>query len=63
MALCLGWKANTEVNDMIETKDTKISENMTLQFSAEYDSKGNRLCTCGSGVPWQDCRDNRGFCG
>ncbi|MDP3900483.1 MAG: hypothetical protein Q8Q23_05395 [bacterium] len=59
--------ANTfENKNTVVSKDKDGEPSVVLQVTAEYDSEGNRVCTCGSGVPWAQCPGNNGdssYCG
>jgi len=36
---------------------------ITVVTTPVYDVNGNRVCTCGSGQPWQTCVANSPYCG
>ena len=47
-------------------KDNNATEprkpQLTLSFTAMHNDQGQRLCTCGSGAPWNECGSTN-YCG
>jgi len=50
---------------MCKNINTEVDET-ALQFTAEYNENGERVCTCGSGRSWVNCPGMEGdisYCG